>query len=386
VKNDIEVGSKAPDFTLPDMKKRNRSLQEFLGQKAVLVFFVGAFIESCTKERCEFRDSMARLIDLKVQIVGIDVNVPYSNKTLAEKHRLPFPILSDYKHEVLETYGLEPLFSGKKGEYVVCCWATGCYPIAHRSIFVLDEEGIVRYKWVSEKLTDEPDYNEIENALGHPALGEQKTASPRSVITISKQLGSGGEEIASRVSAILNYDYFDKDLMGRVAKSLGSCEEDIPDFSEDAYKVKSNIDKMLRRKQTTISIKSSGNAPIQKVLDEEECLSLIQTIINSLMGRGKTVIVGRGGQAILKDKASVLHVRIIAPTQIRIERIMKSEGLNREAASKLVDDRDKASAEYLRRFYGINWEDQANYDLVLNTGKLDFDAAARIIATLASPA
>jgi cytidylate kinase len=65
---------------------------------------------------------------------------------------------------------------------------------------------------------------------------------------------------------------------------------------------------------------------------------------------------------------------------------MKSGGLSREDALKLVEENDKAAAEYLRRFYNIDWEDQANYDLVLNTGKMDLSTAARIIASVASQA
>ena len=103
----VKVGDKAPDFNLQDADNRPRSLKEFLGQKVLLVFFVGVFTSTCTKELCEFRDSMAQLIDLKAQIVGIDINVPSINKAFSKKNRLPFPILSDYKREVIKAYGLE---------------------------------------------------------------------------------------------------------------------------------------------------------------------------------------------------------------------------------------------------------------------------------------
>lgn len=83
--NPIKVGDKAPDFTLPDTDLKPRSLKEFLGKKVVLAFFVGAFTSVCTKEMCAFRDSMARLIDLKAQVIGISVNDPFSNKEFAEK-------------------------------------------------------------------------------------------------------------------------------------------------------------------------------------------------------------------------------------------------------------------------------------------------------------
>ncbi len=386
--NGVKVGDKAPDFSLVDAENITRNLKEFLGQKVVLVFFVGAFTSTCTKEICIFRDSMARLIDLKAQIVGVDVNVPFSNKILAVKNKLPFPILSDYKREVLETYGLQvPDFAGRQGQFVACCWGSGCYPIAKRAIFILDENGIVRSKWVSDNPDDEPSYEEIRKILEHK-LGEEQVAWVMpTVITISRQVGSGGDEIALDVSKILGYAYFDKSLMVSVAKSLGVSEENIADLSEDTYKVSSLVDRiLLRKKLVAASLDPKDNAQISKTLDEDECLSVIQVVINNLASRRKTVIVGRGGQAILKNKVGVLHVRIIAPVEVRVERIMKSGGLSREDALKLVEENDKAAAEYLRRFYNIDWEDQANYDLVLNTGKMDLSTAARIIASVASQA
>lgn len=153
--NQVKIGENAPDFTLPDTDMKPRNLGEFLGQKVVLAFFVGAFTSTCTKEMCTFRDSMARLVDLKAQVIGISVNDPFSNKGFAEKNRLPFPILSDYKREVIKKYGLELAdFAGLKG-----------YTVAKRSIFIVDETGIVRYAWVSDDPANEPNYEEIQKAL-----------------------------------------------------------------------------------------------------------------------------------------------------------------------------------------------------------------------------
>ncbi len=150
-----KVGEKAPDFTLPDTDMKSRSLQEFQGQKVVLAFFVGAFTSVCTKEMCAFRDSMARLIDLKAQVIGVSVNDPFSNKEFAKKNRLTFPILSDYNREVIKKYNLEsPDFVGLKG-----------YTVAKRSIFVLDKQGVIRYVWITDIPTAEPSYKEIEQAL-----------------------------------------------------------------------------------------------------------------------------------------------------------------------------------------------------------------------------
>ncbi len=151
----VKVGDKAPDFTLPDTDMAPRSLHDFLGKKVVLAFLVGAFTATCTKEACRFRDSMSRLIDLDAQVIGVSVDGPFANKEFAEKNRLPFPILSDYQHEVIRAYGLEQQdFAGLKG-----------YTVAKRSIFILDKAGVVRYVWVSDDPSVEPDYDGIQRAL-----------------------------------------------------------------------------------------------------------------------------------------------------------------------------------------------------------------------------
>ena len=152
----VKVGEKAIDFTLNDTNNKPRSLHEFLGKKIVLAFFVGAFTTTCTKEACAFRDSMDRLVDLKAQVIGISVNDTFANKEFAEKNRLPFPILSDYNRSVIKQYGLELADSTGLSGFVV----------AKRSIFVLDQEGIVRYVWVSENPSVEPNYMEVQEALG----------------------------------------------------------------------------------------------------------------------------------------------------------------------------------------------------------------------------
>jgi len=91
---------------------------------------------------------------LNAQVVGISVNDPFANKAFAEKNRLPFPILSDYRREVIKEYGLQLAdFAGLKG-----------YTVAKRSIFILDKDGIVRYVWVSDNPTIEPNYGEIQKA------------------------------------------------------------------------------------------------------------------------------------------------------------------------------------------------------------------------------
>lgn len=151
----VEVGEKPPDFQLHDQNRTIRSLKDLLGKKTVLAFFPGAFTGVCTKEMCTFRDSMQALGELEAQVVGISVNDPFSNKAFAEANRLQFPILSDYTRETVKRYDVfHENFAGLKE-----------YTAAKRSIFILDDKGIVRYKWVSEDPGKEPDYEEVKGRL-----------------------------------------------------------------------------------------------------------------------------------------------------------------------------------------------------------------------------
>ena len=147
-----EVNQKMIDFQLPDQNRKPRDLKEFQGKKVILAFFPGAFTGVCTKEMCTFRDSMQQLPGT---VLAVSVNDPFTNKAFADANRLPFPILSDYAREVVKKLNIfHNDFAGLKG-----------YVAAKRSIFLLDQNGVIRYRWVSEDPTKEPDYEEIRNQL-----------------------------------------------------------------------------------------------------------------------------------------------------------------------------------------------------------------------------
>jgi peroxiredoxin len=151
----IDLGNKAPAFNLFDTDRKERSLTEFKGKKVVLAFFPGAFTGPCTKEMCTFRDSMANLNNLNAQVIGVSVDAPFSNKAFSDANKLNFPILSDYTRAVSELYGgVYNDFIGLKG-----------YSASKRSVFVIDQTGVVKYKWISDDPGKEPPYEEITKIL-----------------------------------------------------------------------------------------------------------------------------------------------------------------------------------------------------------------------------
>jgi len=152
----VNQGEKAPNFTLPDTDRKPRSLQEFLKPNGatLLAFFPGAFTTVCTREMCTLRDNMQELNKINAQVVGISVNDPFTNKAFAQNNNLNFPILSDYNREVVKLYNVfHENFGNLKG-----------YTVAKRGVFILDHNGVIVYKWVSDDPTKEPNYEELKKA------------------------------------------------------------------------------------------------------------------------------------------------------------------------------------------------------------------------------
>jgi glutaredoxin-dependent peroxiredoxin len=151
----VEIGKNIPELTLFDLNFKQHSLKEYRGKKLVLAFFPGAFTSVCKKEMCTIRDDIAKLEQFDAQVVGISVNDPFSLKGFHEDNALNFPLLSDYTREAVKAFGVELKdFAGLKG-----------YNVAQRSIFIVDKEGILRWKWISDNPGNEPDYSEIQRRL-----------------------------------------------------------------------------------------------------------------------------------------------------------------------------------------------------------------------------
>ena len=150
-----EVEDKAPDFELLDVERNKRTLSEFSGSKLVIAFYPGAFTSVCTQEMCALRDSLARFNEMNATVVGISVNDPFSNKAFSDQNQLNFPLLSDYARRAVTDYDVALNdFAGMSG-----------YTAAKRSVFVVDGEGTIRYKWVSEDPGVEPNYDDIAEKL-----------------------------------------------------------------------------------------------------------------------------------------------------------------------------------------------------------------------------
>ena len=197
------------------------------------------------------------------------------------------------------------------------------------------------------------------------------------VITISRQYGSEGDEIAANVCQILGYQSFNKQLMMKVAAEVGLTEGEVVDFTEDQHRVRSFLDRLLGTPPLLMT--QSHTWSEVKVIDEAESIPLVQSIIRAAYKHGNIVIVGRGGQAVLRSDPGVLHVRIEAPLETRINRVQLREDLSYDLARDVVVQRDRAAADYLKRFYNVDWADSLLYHLILNTGRWGIESASYLI-------
>lgn len=150
----IEIGSKAPDFTLFDSDKNKVSLSDFTGQNVLLLFFPAAFTGVCTTELCSVRDNMAQYASLNAKVLGISVDSIFTLAKFKEEQGYNFPLLSDFNKEVSTAYGsiYDTFVFDMKG-------------VSRRSAFVIDKSGNVRYAEVLESAGDLPNFEAIQTTL-----------------------------------------------------------------------------------------------------------------------------------------------------------------------------------------------------------------------------
>jgi peroxiredoxin len=150
----VDVGAKAPEFTLPNQDREPVSLSEQLKNGPVVVaFFPAAFSSVCTTEMCTFRDSASELNTVGAKVLGISVDTFFALKAWADAQKLDFPLLSDFNKTVIRQYD------------VVNPDMIGLKDIAKRAVFVIDRTGVVRHREVLDDARNEPDYGKVKQAL-----------------------------------------------------------------------------------------------------------------------------------------------------------------------------------------------------------------------------
>lgn len=187
--------------------------------------------------------------------------------------------------------------------------------------------------------------------------------SPRPVITLSRTLGSGGTEVARQLAERLHCQVFDRDLLEKIAERTEVRRELIEAVDE---KVRSQIDQWI------------DGVFRRQLFDETDFLYRLVKVVGSLEELGSVVIVGRGANFIHRRRIG-LDVRVIAPLEPRIRRLMGLRRWSREQAEKEIQSSDQDRRKFIKRLFDKDWDDPQYYDLVINTEEISADGAAAII-------
>lgn len=218
------------------------------------------------------------------------------------------------------------------------------------------------------------------------------------VITISRVFGCAADEVTAKVAEILGYEVVDKELLAHIAAEAQKSEDEVARYDESTMSPIERFLKALVRFSVPEEAIAWSPGPLRetpfflptkeqwrreggKVLDHEECLKFTQMALKKLAQKGRVIIVGRGGMVVLKDFPKAIHVRLFAPLEWRIQRVAKIENITCEKAKQKIIAEDKRRAEYLRQFYGVDWNDPSLYHMVLNVAKLGVELSAQLIVS-----
>ncbi|NLF00756.1 MAG: cytidylate kinase-like family protein [Anaerolineales bacterium] len=175
-------------------------------------------------------------------------------------------------------------------------------------------------------------------------------------ITISRQLGSLGSEVAQAVAARLGWRVIWRELINQAAREAGAGEMALATIDD---------------------LNLLGLRPRAEV--RQAYLDAIARLMDEAASQGKVIILGRAGQVVLRERADTLHMRIIAPLTLRAERVAARQGISLQAAEAQVQASDRARRRYVQRFYHMDWDDSSLYDLIINTRRMAAEPAAELV-------
>jgi len=202
-----------------------------------------------------------------------------------------------------------------------------------------------------------------------------------SVITISREYGSGGSDIAKLVADALGWTLIDNQFVDRVAERAGVTAEEVQQQEE---RVPTLIERLARALTVSAPEMFAAAADPQVALPpEDRIVRITEAVITEAVQQDHVVMVGHGAQAYLAEREGTLHAYIVGPRDQRVAAVVRRLGISTEDAERAIDDADKGRRRYVQAHYERHWSDAANYDLVVNTGRFTYDQAASLIVTAA---
>jgi len=200
------------------------------------------------------------------------------------------------------------------------------------------------------------------------------------VITISRELGSNGDRIADLLCEELGYCRVDKAMLTHIAQEAGVDTDAILDveqsFSKRARLVSGEMTS-LYRKQTSVFEKA-------RPVDDVTYAQVVRETMEEFARAGNALIIGRGGQMVLRDWSNTLHVRLFASLDVRARRLMEQENITEAEARRRIGASDEKRRQYIRRVHNnADWRNLKYYDLAIDTSRITPEIAAQMIMAAA---
>jgi cytidylate kinase len=182
------------------------------------------------------------------------------------------------------------------------------------------------------------------------------------IVTIEREYGSGGGEIAQQLAKQLGWKLWDQLLTEEIAR-LADCPKSIVEGREE------RTDPLYYRLFKSFlrgSYEGSLNAHKLKLVDSECILKFTEQVVQHAAKRGDSVIVGRGSQQFLKNRQDTMRVFLYAPREDKFRRLL-ARGKSEKEAEQLVDTVDRERADFIQKYFGVEWPDRAIYHTMINT-------------------
>ena len=195
------------------------------------------------------------------------------------------------------------------------------------------------------------------------------------IVTIEREYGSGGGEIAQRLSAQLGWKLWDQVLTEEIAR-LAECPKAVVEVREE------RTDPLYYRLFKSFlrgSYEGSLNAHKLKLVDSESILKFTERVVQNAAKSGNAVIVGRGAHHFLRNRQDTLRVFLYAPKEAKVRRLL-ARGKSENEAEQLVDSVDQERADFIQKYFGVDWPDRAVYHTMINTAIGDEAVVQMILA------
>ncbi|MDE2899469.1 MAG: cytidylate kinase-like family protein [Chloroflexota bacterium] len=229
------------------------------------------------------------------------------------------------------------------------------------------------------------------------------------VITLNGQLGGAAREVGMEVARILEIDYVDRVLLAEAAKRVGAPVAALEEKEEEDHSLGSRLTRLIQIAFERSAYSGDGGDPFfgtgvdtllarpypegespeetpaapsapTRLIDDSQFFQVLRAVMTDLAEAGNVLIMGRGGNMVLKDQPGALHVGVVAPLEFRIDLTMRNNDMERADAERYVMMEERARVSFFRRHFKAHPDDPHLYHMMVNPATLGIERAAQVVA------